>query len=160
MPYLTKDAFAARSDMPSEYLDALEARSPGWIDTQILQQGAWLDARLAKRYVTPFAAPYPEILLLWLTTLVTMRCWIRHGVDASDVDMEFVREDYERTLKEVEEAANSETGLFQLPPRQSTPEASGIARGAPLGYSEQSPYAWHDVQAAAAREDDRRGGGS
>lgn len=165
MPYLDRDAFAARSDLPPEYLDAIEDRTPGWLDVQLEQWSRWIDARLVKRYAVPFAAPAPEIVKLWLSTIVSFRALMKRGVDPSDVDVSLLREDYERVVGtqdrpgEIKEAADAEKGLFELPLRQDT-GAAGISKGAPRQYSEHSPYAWRDEQAAVGREEDRsrRGG--
>lgn len=165
MSYLDRDAFAARTDLPPEYLDAIEDRTPGWLDVQLEQWSRWIDARLSKRYAVPFEVPAPEIVKLWLSTIVTFRALMKRGVDPSDLDVDLLREDYERVVGaadrpgEIKEAADAEKGLFELPLRQNT-TATGVAKGGPLSYSERSPYAWRNVQGAAGRADDRRGGGS
>lgn len=165
MAYLDRDAFAARTDLPPEYLDAIEDRTPGWLDVQLEQWSRWIDARLVKRYAVPFADPAPEIVKLWLSTIVTFRALLKRGVDPSDLDVDLLREDYERVVGtadrpgEIKEAADAEKGLFELPLRQNT-VATGISKGAPRQYSEQSPYAWRDAQGAVGRSEDRsrRGG--
>ncbi len=165
MPYLDRDAFAARTDLPPEYLDAIEDRTPGWLDVQLEQWSRWIDARLTKRYDVPFATPVPEIIKLWLSTIVTMRALLKRGIDPSDVDVSLLREDYDRVVGtpanpgEIQEAAEAEKGLFELPLRQDV-SASGVSKGGPRTYSEASPYAWRDEQAATGREEDRRRGGT
>jgi hypothetical protein len=157
--YLTIEGFKAASVMPDEDVDALVARYPAFLDEQLDQFSAWIDARLRKRYAAPFAAPYPRAVVRWLAALVTERACLKRGVDPNDEQMQRILQDAADSRAEVLEAANGEEGLFDLPARADTTE-SGITRGGPLGYSEQSPYVWKDVQAASARDEDRNGRGS
>lgn len=166
MPYLDRDAFAARTDLPPEYLDAIEDRTPGWLDVQLEQWSRWIDARLTKRYEVPFASPAPEIVKLWLSTIVTFRALVKRGVDPSDLDVDLLRQDYERVVGtadrpgEIKEAADAEKGLFELPLRQDV-TTSGVSKGGPSTYAEATPYGWRDEQARLGREEDRsRRGGS
>lgn len=158
MSYLDKDAFAALSTIPAEFLDAIEDVAPGWIDAQLVSWSRQIDARLAKRYAVPFAEPAPDIVTAWLARIVTLQCYMKRGVDPSDIDMDFLRADYQRALDEIKEAADAQFGLFDLPLRADTTK-SGISKGGPFAYTEASPYAWTDEQGRVGRgEDSRRGG--
>lgn len=159
MAYLDLNAFAARTSMPEEFVDEIELRSPGWIDQQLGSWSRWVDARLTKRYAVPFEAPYPEIVISWVTWIVTLQCFMRRGVDPNDLEMELFRSDYHRALEEVKESAEAQNGLFALPLREDTTR-SGVAKGTPRTYSEASPYVWQDVQARVARGEDGQGEGS
>lgn len=144
--YLDLAGFKSLTVMPSGDVDAIEAAAPGWILANLTSFSERIDARLRKRYAVPFGAPYPEIVKSWLTRLVTLRAYLRRGVDPADPQFSAIKEDALEAEKELLEAANSETGLFDLP-LLATSSTSAIARGAPLGYAESDPYAWTDVQA-------------
>lgn len=157
--YLDLAGFKGLTLMPSSYVDELEVAEPGWLDKQLAYWSSWIDARLAKRYAAPFASPYPTAVTGWLARLVTLRAMLRRGLDANDAQFETYQGDHDSAKAEVEEAANSETGLFELPLRADT-TTSGISRGGPLGYSEASPYVWTDVQREAGVREDVAGSGT
>lgn len=137
--------------MPSEYVDAIEAIASGWTLSQLEQGSRWIDSRLRKRYDAPFdVATCPEIIKSWLTRLVTLRCFVRRGVDPTDPQFELYRADAEAALEEIKEAANAVEGLFDLPLKDSE-KTTGIVHGAPFGYAEAGPYDWLDVQYEAVR---------
>lgn len=96
--------------------------------------------------------PVPESVLRWLTTLVTDDSYRKRGRNPQDPAMEDLRADVTRTYDEVAECANSNTGLFDLPINEDADTA--IVTGGPLGYSEQSPYTWADVQRDGAIQND------
>jgi hypothetical protein len=158
--YLTLAQFKDRTNMPAEFVDALEAARPGWVLAQLEMASRWVDTRLFKRYVVPFADPVPETVLAWVTRLVTIECWYKRGVDPDDRALERVEKDADTAKEEVKEAANAVDGLFDLPLRADLPAQSGISRGAPRVYSEASPYVWTTVQRAAGRDEDSNGGGT
>lgn len=157
--YLDLDGFKALTVLPSEYADAIEDLSPGWIDAQLAQWSAHIDTRLRKRYAVPFEAPYPYAVTSWLTSIVTVRCYLRRGVDPNDLQFAEIKADCDRAMAELKEAADSVTGLFDLPLRQDT-TTNGISKGGTIGYSESSPYAWMDGQASTGRDEDRNGRGT
>jgi hypothetical protein len=157
--YLTLVEFKLRSVMPPEYIDAIEVLQPGWTLAQLEQQSRWLDSRLRKRYAAPFAAPYPEAVLSWVARLTTVRVFLRRGVDPTDAQFDLVREDAKAATDEIKEAADSNVGLFDLP-EHDTSTATGVSKGAPQGYSEQSPYVGFSQQATTGRDEDAAGEGS
>lgn len=159
MAYLDKDAFANRSILPDGYADAIEAVTPGWIDLQLEEWSAWIDSRLRKRYAAPFVVPYPAAVTAWLVRLVTVRCYLKRGVEATDEQFVSIQQDAADAKTEIMEAANGETGLFDLPLRADT-TVTGISKGRPMSYSEQSPYAWTREQRRIGREEDSNGGGT
>lgn len=163
MAYLSVDEFKVRTVMPSEYVDRLEAIAPGFVLAQLESASRLdIDAPLRKRYAAPFdEADAPEAVKTWLARLVTVPCWDRRGIDPTDEGI-FTRaeETAQRSREQIAEAANSETGLYDLPLRDAS-KASGISKGGPLAYSEQSPYVGFDRQSSAGRvEDSNRGGTS
>lgn len=159
MAYLTVDQFKNLSVMPAEYIDALEQVAPGWVQSQLEYWSAWINSRLRKRYDAPFAEPYPEAVTGWLARIVTVRCWLRRGVDPQDEQFREVKDDATAAQAEIQEAADAVEGLFDLPLRANT-TASGISKGFPRGYSEQSPYVWTDEQGRVGRDEDRAGRGT
>lgn len=160
MGYLTLAEFKLRSTMPSDYVDEIEAAAPGFVLAHVESVSTLdIDSRLRKRYACPFSEPYPEAVKTWCARIVTLACWERRGFDPTDQSMERAVRAAELAKEEIKEAANSNEGLFDLPLRADT-VATGIAKGAPLAYSESSPYVWRDVQRDAGRDEDRDRGGS
>jgi hypothetical protein len=157
--YLDKAGFKLLTVMPAVYVDAIDASTAGWVDKQLELASAWVDAKLRKRYAVPFASPYPMTVTGWVEALVTMRAYLKRGVDATDEQYQQIAAAAETAKAEVTEAANADTGLFDLPLRADT-AASGVAKGGPRSYTEQSPYAWTDRQARAGHAEDAAGEGS
>jgi hypothetical protein len=91
------------------------------------------------------ATPVPEILLKWVNALVTLACYRRRGFNPQDPSGELIVQAAAETRKEVQEAADSKDGLFDLPASEDLDSA--VTTGGPLGRSDASPYAWQDRQA-------------
>lgn len=157
--YLDLAAFRERTLAPPGLVDDAEDAHEGWIDGQLSSWSRKIDARLRKRYAAPFAAPVPETVLEWLTQIVTVRVYLKRGVDPNDQQFEEIRQDAKDALAEIAEAANSETGLFDLPLLDAA-DGSAVSKGGPYGYSEASPYVWTDLQADVGRDEDRNGEGT
>lgn len=157
--YLDLAAFKVRTLAPQSFVDELETLAPGWVLGQLEHYSRVIDARLRKQYAVPFADPAPETVKEWLTRIVTLRVYLRRGVDPSDLQFEEIKQDAKDALAEIKEAADSETGLYDLPVADAA-DGSAISKGAPLGYSEASPYVWADVQVSAGRAEDGAGEGS
>ena len=143
--YLDLAAFRALSTMPGPDIDRLETLAPGWIDKQLLRFSRRIDAQIGKQYARPFITPYPETVTGWLADLVTWRAYRKRGVDPLDRAMVDARADFDQAIAEIEQAAKSDTGLFELP-LSSSSDAQGITRSGPLAYTEASPYVWKDRQ--------------
>lgn len=150
--YLDLATFKLLSIMPASYADEIEALEAGWIETQLNYWSRWIDSRLRKRYAVPFEAPVSEVVTGWLTRIVTLKCYQKRGVDPTDAQFADVKDDAEHAQQEIKEAAESRDGLFDLPLRADDP-SSAITKGAPLGYSEVSPYTWGDVQLVETESD-------
>lgn len=159
MAYLTTSEFKTRSLIPSGYVDDIEAVDDGWTLIQLEEASAWIDSRLRKRYAAPFTSPYPVAVLSWLTKLVTVRCYLKRGVEATDEQFVSIQQDAMDAKAEIKEAADSNVGLFDLPLRSDT-TATGIDRSGPWSYSEQSPYVGFSRQARTGRTEDGNGSGS
>lgn len=159
MPYLILATYRTRAGFPAGWVDRVEADSAGWVNTLLEDIGAQIDARLGKRYAVPFADPPPRCVLRWLAAIADPIVLRKRGVDQTDAQYSDYVALSDTAWKEIEEAANGNTGLFDLPARADT-TASGITKGGPLGYSEASPYVGFDVQGCRGREEDRNGRGS
>jgi len=159
MAYLTTSEFKTRTLMPGVYVDAIEDIDSGWTGIQLEEVSAWMDSLLRKRYDAPFRAPYPTQVLSWLTRIVTVRAYLKKGVEATDEQFSLIQKDAEDAKAEIKEAANSNVGLFDLPLRSDT-TATGIDRSGPFAYSEQSPYVGFSRQARTGRTEDGNGSGS
>ena len=103
-------------------------------------------------------APVPEIVLLWLTTLVTWDFYNRRRRDPQDPEMVSLAADRQRVFGEVTEAADGDKGLLDLPVSEDLDTA--VTTGGPLGSSETSPYVWTDQQACIGAQQDSVGRGT
>lgn len=146
--YLDVPGFTQRTTMPSSDVALVDSVQPGYIAARIAYWQEKLDARLRKRYAVPFAAPVPEVVLGWLADLITPDIWTKRGVDSSDPMIQRADKARDTSWGEVLEAANSETGLYDLPLREDL-QTSGITAGGPLGQSQVSCYDWVDDEAEA-----------
>jgi hypothetical protein len=152
--YLTPSTFRDLSLLPPSYVDTIELMHPGWLGRQLSRWSSWIDARLAKRYAVPFDVDSPPFIVEeWLNRIVTHRCYLKRGVDPTDSQVDDIKQDAEKAMAEIAEAAEKKDGLFELPRRQDLPDSEGISRGAPLGYSEQSPYTSSELQRDAANDE-------
>lgn len=160
MAYLDLPGFTARSTMPSTVVAELEGKEAGWIAQKLETESRFLDSRLAKRYEVPFdEADPPEAICRWLEKIVTVEAYEKNGVQPDDPQYVRYVAARDEAVAEVKEAADSDTGLFELPLKGST-TATAVTRGGPFGYSEQSPYVAFDLQAEAGRAEDQDGSGT
>lgn len=138
--YLTVAAFKLRTSMTPGEVDRLETLYPGFLAANISDESSWIAGRLRKRYaVEGFDTNPPGIVLKWLNKIITLVAYKRQGFDAKSPEGADTIKDSDDAKAEVEEAANAEDGLFDLPLRADA-TSSGITQGGPLGYSEASPY--------------------
>lgn len=141
---LTEARFRALTMMPSERVDDLNSAAPGFLGAQLAAESSKVAARLRKRYPA-FSDPVPATIEQWVTRLVTVRCYIRLGVDPNDEQFQLIKEDAAAANTELTEAANSDTGLLELSSNDSV-DTAAATKGGPFSYSEQSPYSWMDAQ--------------
>jgi len=154
MAYLTFEQWRDRTIMSSDEAGLLNTSFPAFIPAKLAEHTAWLDGRLRKRYAAPFAAPVPEIVLSWLERLVTLDVYMKRGFNPQSEQDGMIAERAKEAKAEVLEAANSETGLFDLPLRQDT-TATGISRGGPFAQSDATPYGFLDAQREEVRGNGR-----
>jgi|ERR1017187_1543209 hypothetical protein len=95
------------------------------------------------------ATPVPEILLKWLNALVTLAAYRRRGFNPQDPAGALIVDAAVEAKKEVLEAADSTSGLIDIPVSEDLDSA--VTTGGPLGTSDASPFSWQDRQAARGR---------
>lgn len=152
--------FKDNSTMPPEDVDALEVQYPGFVARRIAKRESRMNDRLVNRYAVPFSsASPPDTAVDWVVAQVTLDCYMRRGWNPTSAQDLLVKEQSDKAEAQILEAANSDTGLFNLPIRQSSAGTTGVSKGGPFGYSETSPYVAFDRQADDARNEDfvRRG---
>jgi hypothetical protein len=147
--YLTVVKYALLSIMPEIGIDELEVQYPGWLAANLVLLSGNMDAQLAKRYATPFQAPYNTQLEFWLVRLMDPRAMIKRGVEPSDRQVQTLIEDAAKVAVELQEAADAEKGKYDLPLRADMPNASGL-KPAVLSHSDVTPYDWMRTQAIRA----------
>lgn len=101
--------------------------------------------------------PVPEVVLGWLTDLLNLDVLQKRG-SMSPIDREPYEKAAEKVYSDVELAANSKDGLFDLPVNEVSD--SNVRTGGPLMYTENSPYVSADQQACIGQQEDCQGGGS
>lgn len=136
--YISAADFATRTIMSPAEVARLEERRPGFLASNLLLRSAEINARLSKRYATPFAAPVPEIVVLWLVQIVTLDAYQALGFAPTGSD-EGIAAAAKSARDALEEAAKSDVGLYELPLRADT-SAEGVSRGGPIVLTETSPY--------------------
>jgi hypothetical protein len=151
MPYLTLSTYKDLTIAPAVFVDEVQTAHPGWVDSQLVFWSGWIDSRLKKRYAAPFADPpnTPPVICGWLARILDEELYLKRGMDPEDKQSAKVEERAQAAKDQIQEAADSEKGLFELPLRADQPGATDISRAAPLGYTEQSPYTWSGIQREA-----------
>lgn len=118
-----------------------------FVEDRLVINSSEITSKLRKRYAAPFASPVPKVVVGWLAAITLPDLYEARGWNDSDQGADSVEKAAERARTQMQEAADSEIGLYDLPLRQDTTE-TGISKGGPRGYSEASPYSWLDEQAA------------
>lgn len=157
--YLTAQQYTATTWISTSWITDAEERKPGIVDVTLQLESARIDIALAKRYAVPFELPAPLVVQRWLCQLVNVQVMLVIGVDQTDLMYGVVQGQYDQVLKELDVAANSDTGNFELP-LKATVDTIGVSKGFPRVYSEQSPYVAFDRQRKTGRDEDERGRGS
>ncbi len=137
--------FKVRTVMPAEDVDELESRHPGYLDAALGGALSEIYSRLRKRYRVPMD-PLPEVVVMWQALLVTPMAYRARGTNPADPMIEALDKDADRAREQMKEAADARDGLYDLPLLEAG-DGTAISKGAPLGYTEASPYSWTDVQA-------------
>jgi phage gp36-like protein len=140
--YLTAQEYAQLTIMPLSGVDELQTRYPGWLDAMLTSYSGMIDARLAKRYVTPFAVPVIAPIKLLLTRLVDPIAYTKRGVDTSDAQQDRLDALYKQAEVDLAEMADSEVGKYDLPLRADLPNVSGLKQPQVLSRSDNTAYDW------------------
>lgn len=152
--YLTFAEYKARSRLRASIIDAAgSAKVEAWLS----ERSSKIRARLVKRYAVDFADPGPvaDVILGWLGALVDRDVQEYVGGPPEGREDEWIVKRADQAEAELKEAADSETGLFELPIRNTDPLGScGINKGGPVVESYNTIQGWFDAQASA-----RDGGG-
>jgi hypothetical protein len=135
--------------MPEIGINELEVQYPGWIAANLTLLSGNMDVQLAKRYVTPFQAPYNTQLEFWLTRMMDPRAYLKRGVEPSDRQLQVLIDDAAKVELELQKAADAEKGMYDLPLRADAPNASGI-KPSVLSHSDVTPFDWMRTQAIRA----------
>jgi hypothetical protein len=158
MALITFAQFKTASLMPSEDVDDLETRYPGYVAKRIALREGRMNARLAKALSGAVRSrrARPTWPIDWLVAQVTLDCYLKRGFNPSSAQDQLIEK--EATTAADGDPRGRRRGRREVrapaPPGQ--PRARAPCRRAdPFGHSENNPYAAFDVQA-----DDIRGGGS
>lgn len=143
--YLTISELKDRSIMPPEEIDLLPV---AFVNSRIAIAESEVNSVLRKRYAAPFASPVPEIVLAWVTDLVTPELYFRRGWDPTEKQSLEILAAAERVRAQLQQAADQQGGLWDLPLRQDS-NAEGVSKGGTKCYSEASAYDWLDAQREA-----------
>lgn len=95
----------------------------------------------------------PEIVLEWITALVTVDLYRKRGFNPQDPAIQTVIGERDRALEELKESADSAEGLLDI--AVSDDGASAVNTGGPIGTAQASPYAWTDDQRNEGRQEDQ-----
>ncbi len=157
--YVDLDYVKLVGSMPPADVDAVDALFPGSFAAIALSVSRMFDARLHKRYVTPFENDVPEALRWHVAAVVVAELWRKRGYNPGNALDETIERRRQEALEWLKEAADSKDGLAELPTRDTGADEAAVTKGGPYGYSEQSPYVAFDQQADDARTEDanRRG---
>lgn len=177
--YLSREFLEVFGSMSKADLDDLDERAEeifgvADLDAALVIIGGSVsrlfDAKLTKRYVTPFGldsedvfslARVPEVVQVNVCDVVSYHLWSKRGFNPSSTsDEDAIIGARDRALAWLNEAADAEKGFVELPrrPLEET-DVSAITKGKPKVHSEQSPYVWTREQSKHGRDDDRRGSG-
>ncbi len=130
--YLTFAEYSVRSRIRASLItQAGSAKVEVWL----AERSSKIRARLVKRYAVDFTDPgaTTDVLLGWLGALVDLDVQEYVGGTPEGREDAWIVKRADAAEAEIKEAADSETGLFELPLRNTDPlGASAINKGAPI----------------------------
>lgn len=130
--YLTFAEYKARSRVRDSIIDRAGSAK---VEAFLAERSSKIRARLVKRYAVDFQDPGapPDVLLGWLGALVDRDVQEYVGGVPEGREDEWIVKRADQAEAEIKEAADSETGLFELPLRNTDPlGSSAINKGAPI----------------------------
>ena len=139
--------------IPHDEITQYSANNPGVVDAICESVSRMFDARLHKRYATPFQEPYPEVLRFHVAQVVSFQLAIKIGFEPGSAKDEQIKAMRDEALAWLKEAADSQAGTVELPPIETpvTGDGTAVSRSRPHAYSESTPYQWARLQAQRAR---------
>lgn len=152
--YLTSAELKLLGSMPGPDVDLVESKYPGVTIATIRAVGGHFDSKLVKRYAIPFVPPYPEAIKLHVARAVAWLLWLKRGYNPAGKLDELLKADNDASLAWLDQAADAQNGLVELPGVDGPLGGSNATKASPLSYSETSPYVWTDVQADVGRGED------
>ncbi len=158
--YITANELKMLGSMPGPDVDLVEVKYPGVTVATIRAVSGDFDSKLVKRYAMPFQVPYPEALKFHVARVVAWRLWLKRGYNPTGKLDELLKADNDGSLAWLDQAADAQNGLVELPGVDGVLGGSNATKASPLSYSETSPYVWADAQADAARDEDRNRSGT
>lgn len=147
--YLTFAEYSARSRIRASLItQAGSAKVEAWL----AERSSKICARLVKRYAVDFTdpGPTPDVVLGWLGALVDHDVQEYVGGTPEGREDAWIVKRAEQADAEIKEAADSETGLFELPLRNTDALGnSAINKGGPFVRKYLTPFKFW--QAIASR---------
>lgn len=168
--YVDLDFVKAVGSMPAADIDILETAFPGTFDAIAGTVTRMFDAKLTKRYSTPFGLDslgafdidrVPDVIKLNVCDVVIYYLWRKRGFNpGSAQDEDAIIGARDRAITWLQEAADSQNGLIELPLRDTGVDQNAVVKAAPLSYTETSPFVWADRQREIGSGEDSNGRGS
>lgn len=135
--------------LPPGDVDDLDVQRPGVVAAVCERVTRLIDARLAKRYKTPFD-PVPIAVRDCAEQLATVRLYRIRGAQPGTEIEQSIKDTQEAAEAWLKEAADSKDGLIDLPFRDNdSVDASAIDRGGPMCESDLDAYSWMDADREA-----------
>lgn len=148
-------AYRSTTTIPGSIVDRCASGGKsvqGWLDIH----WSHIKARLVKRYAVESdfqGGDVPEKIIEWLVILTDIDVWKCVGGVPEGREDGWADKDRERVESELKEAANADSGLFELPAKASDAlGASAVNKGGPLLASSTTIYGWYDKQQADVGE--------
>lgn len=145
--YIDLAFFKTHTTMGYADLDAFEAAWPGRLVALFAAWSRYVDGKLRKVYIVPLEAPQPFEVKIAVVRYVTAEAFKIYGYRPGGSEKEVSDADVATSAAELVELCSA-TGRTELPLKDEAPETEGVAKGAPLGYTETSPYTWIGIQRA------------
>lgn len=140
--YLALAAYRSITTIDGSVVDVCTAKGKDvtrWLELK----SAHIRARLVKRYAVDFTdpGPTPDKIIEWLVKLVDIEVWACAGGLPEGREDGWADKDRDRVEAELKEAADSDTGLFELPLRNTDPLGNAaINKGGPFVQEYLTPF--------------------
>jgi len=144
--YWDVDYLRTMGSVPGPVLAEFDEANPGRLLAIIESISRLMDSYLFKRYATPFAAPYPEVVKFHGTQIMSYQLRIIIGFDPGSQQDDQIVKARDAAFAWLEQAANARDGLVELPKREPDPgkqDTSGVARRKARAFSFASAIDWH-----------------